>query len=74
MTVESGKIDIVGYIMFPEVDLNEYWDYVRKSFYIVEIRKGLEFGAFPPGLVMRDCYGRLAIVEKDRKTLKYLSW
>lgn len=60
--------------MFPNVDINEYWDFVRKDMMLAEVKQGLELGIFPPGLIMKGNYNNLAIVDHDRKTLKRLTW
>ncbi|GAP10601.1 hypothetical protein BECAL_01774 [Bellilinea caldifistulae] len=70
----QNQIFFCGYVMFPGVDVNEYWDFVRKSMPIRDVKNGLEMGIFPPGLVMKDDYNNLAIVDRDRRTLRKLSW
>lgn len=64
-----SKVDVIGYIMFPDVDVDEYIDYVRKTFYLGDVRYELENRHFPPGLVLRDEYGTIAMVARDRKSL-----
>lgn len=70
----DSRVEFVGYIMIPQVDINEYWDFVRRSLPLKEVKVGLEMGVFPPGLVMKDMYNNLAIVDHDRRTLKKLIW
>ena len=74
MNVKSGKIYFCGYIMYPGVDVNEYWDFIRKEMMLVEVKKGLEMGVFPPGLVLKDAFGQVGIVDRDRRTVKRLNW
>lgn len=64
-----SKVDVIGYIMFPDVDVDEYLDYVRKTFYLGDVMYELENRHFPPGLVLRDECGTIAMVARDRKSL-----
>lgn len=70
----QNMIFFCGYIIHQGVDMNEYWDFVRKYMNLDEVKRGLELGVFPPGLIMKDNYNNIAIVDCDRKTLKKLIW
>ncbi len=74
MEIREKTVQIIGYVMCKNVDVNEYFDFIRKSFWIEDIKNGLENAVFPPGLVMRDWRGTVAVVDHDRRTLKRLSW
>jgi hypothetical protein len=71
---KSHIVEVVGYIRFPDVDVNEYFDFNFKSFWLRDLKLGLENGIFPPGLIFRYHYNLLAVVDYDRKTLKRLGW
>lgn len=62
-------IAVIGYIAQPDIDLNEYYDWTGKTLRILDLRLGLERDNFPPGLALRDQYGTIAVVRKDRRTL-----
>ncbi len=62
-------VNIIGYITQPDIDRNEYYDWIGKQLRILDVRLGLQNCNFPPGLVFRDQYGHTAIVRSDRSTL-----
>jgi hypothetical protein len=67
-------VEVVGYIRVPGVEVDEYFDFNFKRFTLLDVKLGLDNGSFPPGLVFRDKYGTIAVVDLDRRTLKRLGW
>ena len=74
MDVKDGRIivDIVGKIPVDGVQADEYYDYIGRRFRLADIDQDLKNGNMPPGLVLRDAYGTIAIVAKDRHSLMRL--
>lgn len=64
------EIEVIGYIRYPNTDWNEYWDFVRAKLRFLDVVEGLEHGIFPPGLVLKDRKGTVAIVNPDRRSLR----
>ena len=58
-----------GYIIRPGVDLLEYADYYGKAYRLEDIDRDLEARNLPPGLILRNDNGGLAMVADDRMRL-----
>lgn len=67
---DGTLVDIIGYIIYPDVDLDEYKDYMHKRFRADNIALDLHNGNLPPGLVLRDETGKIAMVCRNRYNLQ----
>lgn len=61
-------LDVVGYIMFPNIDTCEYRHYVARRIRYCEIESGLSLGVYPPGLIFNSPAG-LEMVDRARRNL-----
>ena len=58
-----------GYIIRPGVDLLEYAEFYGAKFCLDDIDRDLEARNLPPGLILRNDNGGLAMVADDRAQL-----
>lgn len=67
-------VEVIGYIIFAGVDLDEYWNYSGRVLYYGDILDGLECGLFPPGLIFGSDKGGIEMVARGRRTLCRLAF
>lgn len=70
MTNPGLSVDIVGFVPIDGVEIDEYRDYLFKRFRVCDLKIELENGNMPPGLAIRDHYGVVALVAKNRRELR----
>ena len=66
-------VRFAGYVVWPGVDLLEYADYRDKTYRLADVKNDLEAGNMPPGLLLRDDFGNLAMVSGNRRGLVALT-